>query len=164
MTIPGTFEEAQYAAVADGRYLIRRAFRIIDQEARKKGLDPLAFQALVQLAGVGSATRTVTELAVRLDVPRGLASRLATDLEGLALVDRLRSPDDGRVTLVRATSAGLDMVDYVFARCLHSLTALQDEMTYEKRAAVLRNWARNFAVTDILVPPEATETAPTPSL
>jgi len=164
MTIPGAFEEAQYAAVADGRYLIRRAFRIIDQEARKVGLDPLAFQALVQLAGAESATRTVSDLAVRLDVPRGLASRLATDLEGLALVDRLRSPDDKRVTLVRATSAGLDTVEHVFKRCLHSLTALQDEMTYEKRAAVLRNWARNFAVTDVIVPPEGISTAPTPSL
>jgi DNA-binding MarR family transcriptional regulator len=128
------------------------------------GLDPLAFQALVQLAGAESATRTVTDLAVRLDIPRGLASRLATDLEGLALVDRLRSPDDKRVTLVRATSAGLDMVDHVFERCLHSLSALQDEMTYDKRASVLRNWARNFAVTDLVVPPEAIPTAPTASL
>jgi DNA-binding MarR family transcriptional regulator len=164
MTIPGAFEESQYAAVADGRYLIRRAFRIIDQEARKMGVDPLAFQALVQLAGVGTATRSVTDLAVRLDIPRGLASRLATDLEGLALVDRLRSPDDKRVTLVRATSAGLDMVDHVFVRCLRSLTALQDEMPYEKRAAVLRNWARNFAITDVIMPPEGIPTAPTPSL
>jgi DNA-binding MarR family transcriptional regulator len=163
MTIPGAFEETQYSAVADGRYLIRRAFRIIDQQARKRGLDPLAFQALVQLAGAESATRTVTDLAVRLDIPRGLASRLATDLEGLALVDRLRSPDDKRVTLVRATSAGLDTVDQVFERCLHSLTALQDEMTHEKRAAVIRNWARNFAVTDIVLPPEAIATSPTPS-
>ena len=81
MTIPGAFEESQYAAVADGRYLIRRAFRIIDQEARRMGTDPLAFQALVQLAGVRSATRTVTDLSVRLDIPRGLASRLA----GIAL-------------------------------------------------------------------------------
>jgi DNA-binding MarR family transcriptional regulator len=128
------------------------------------GLDPLAFQALVQLAGAESATRTVTDLAVRLDIPRGLASRLATDLEGLALVDRLRSPDDKRVTLVRATSAGLAMVDHVFERCLHSLSALQDEMTYDKRASVLRNWARNFAVTDLVVPPEAIPTAPTASL
>lgn len=163
MTIPGAFEETQYSAVADGRYLIRRAFRIIDQQARKRGLDPLAFQALVQLAGAESATRTVTDLAVRLDIPRGLASRLATDLEGLTLVDRLRSPDDKRVTLVRATSAGLDTVDQVFERCLHSLTALQDEMTHEKRAAVIRNWARNFAVTDIVLPPGAIATSPTPS-
>jgi len=36
-------------------------------------------------------------------------------------------------------------------------------MTYEKWAAVLRNWARNFAVTDVVVPPEATPTAPTRS-
>jgi DNA-binding MarR family transcriptional regulator len=117
----------------------------------------------VQLAGAESATRTVTDLAVRLDIPRGLASRLATDLEGLALVNRLRSPHDKRVTLVRATPAGLDTVDHVFRRCMHSLTALQDEMTYEKRAAVLRNWARNFAVFDVAVPPEVSSTTPGPS-
>jgi DNA-binding MarR family transcriptional regulator len=129
------------------------------------GLDPLAFQALVQLAGVRTATRTVTDLSVRLDIPRGLASRLATDLQALALVDRVPSPDDKRVTLVRATPAGLEMVDRVFERCLRSLTALQDEMTYDKRAAVLQNWARNFAVTNLVVPPEAIPTtAPTSGL
>ena len=70
----------------------------------------------MQLAGAESATRTVTDLAVRLDIPRGLASRLATGLEALALVDRLPSPDDKRVTLVRAAPAGLDTVEQVFQR------------------------------------------------
>ena len=37
-------------------------------------------------------------------------------------------------------------------------------MTHDKRAAALRNWAGNFAVTDLVVPPEAIPTAPTPSL
>ena len=46
---------------------------------------------LVQLAGAELAVRTVTNLAVRLDIPRRLASRLATDLEGLALDAGARS-------------------------------------------------------------------------
>jgi hypothetical protein len=61
--------------------------------------------------------------------------------------------------------SGLEMVERVFERCLRSLTALQDEMTYEKRAAVLQNWARNFAVTDLVLPREAIPTtAPTAGL
>ena len=41
---------------------------MIDEEARKLGLDSLANQLMVQLRGAPGRTRTVSELAVRLDV------------------------------------------------------------------------------------------------
>jgi len=141
-------------AVANGRYLMRRAFRIIDQEARRAGLDPLAFQALVQLAGIPSRTRTVSELALRLDVPPGLASRLAGNLEELGMVERRRSSGDRRVTLVQATTVGMDTVHAVFEDCGQALQVLRDDLGFDKRAAALRQWARNFGVTEMLGTPE----------
>jgi DNA-binding MarR family transcriptional regulator len=148
------FDDAHLEAVANGRYLMRRAFRIIDQEARRTGVDPLAFQALVQLAGLPSRTRTVSDLAVRLDVPRGLASRLASSLEEVGLVQRIRSPGDKRVTLVQVTDEGMETVQAVFGACRRALEVLQDDLEYDKRAAALRQWARNFAVEGVLARPE----------
>jgi DNA-binding MarR family transcriptional regulator len=152
-TRSGRFEDEYLEAVANGRYLFRRAFRIIDGEARRADLDPLAFQALVQLAGLASRERSVSELAVRLDVPPGLVSRLALGLEEMALVERVRSTDDRRVTMVRITTAGLELVETVFARCQRALDALQDDLSDDKRAAALRIWAMNFGVEDVLADP-----------
>src|ERR1700722_6414989 len=69
MADPRTPPEPHEAAIADARFLMRRAFRMIDDEARKIGLDPLAHQLLVQLRGAPALTHTVSELAVRLDIP-----------------------------------------------------------------------------------------------
>jgi DNA-binding MarR family transcriptional regulator len=140
------YTEAQLAAVADGRYLFRRAFRIIDAEARRAGLDPLAFQALVQLIGAPTRTRTVGELATRLDVPAGLVSRLLGDLEGLGYIGRLPSPEDGRVKLVRATATAEDLVVAVYARVRTKFQDLRDDLDDDRRREALQVWADNFGV------------------
>jgi DNA-binding MarR family transcriptional regulator len=140
------FTDAQLTAVADGRYLFRRAFRIIDAEARRVGLDPLAFQALVQLIGAPARTRTVGELAARLDVPAGLVSRLLGDLERLGYIGRLPSPEDGRVKLVRATTTAQDLVVAVYARVRTKFHGLRDDLDDDRRREALQVWADNFGV------------------
>lgn len=40
-----------FIAVARIRYIMRKVFRIIDEHAKKLGLDPLAHQALLQVYG-----------------------------------------------------------------------------------------------------------------
>ncbi|HME49164.1 MarR family winged helix-turn-helix transcriptional regulator [Mycobacterium sp.] len=140
------FTDAQLGAVADARYLMRRAFRIIDNEARRIGLDPLAFQALVQLMGAPTRSRTVGELATRLDVPAGLVSRLLGDLERLGHVRRLPSPEDGRVKLVRATASAEDLVFTVYARVRTRFHGLRDDLDDDRRREALQVWADNFGV------------------
>jgi DNA-binding MarR family transcriptional regulator len=140
------YTDAQLAAVADARYLMRRAFRIIDAEARRIGLDPLAFQALVQLMGAPTRSRTVGELATRLDVPAGLVSRLLGDLEQLDYIWRMPSPEDGRVKLVQATPQAKDLVFTVYARVRTKFQDLRDDLDEDRRRAALQNWADNFGV------------------
>lgn len=135
---------SRLAAIADSRYYIRRAFRIIDDEARKAGLDPLECQALVQLVGTPDATRSVTDLAQRLDVPRGLVSRIAKALEERGLVTRTQSSEDGRVTLVTTTLEGRELVRSVDAAAQPRFEELQREMSAERRHEALRIWAGNF--------------------
>jgi DNA-binding MarR family transcriptional regulator len=140
------FTDAQLTAVADARYLMRRAFRIIDAEARRIGLDPLAFQALVQLMGAPARSRTVGELATRLDVPAGLVSRLLRDLERLGYIGRLPSPEDGRVKLVQATTTAEDLVFTVYARVRTKFHDLRDDLDDDRRREALQVWADNFGV------------------
>jgi DNA-binding MarR family transcriptional regulator len=146
MAEPRTPPDPHEAAVADARFLMRRAFRMIDDEARKLGLDPLANQLLVQLRGAPAVTRTVSELAVRLDIPLNLASRLARDLDRRGLVERLQSPDDGRVRLIRATDEGIDLARRIGDRARVRFTELQGGFSEEQRRAALLVWAGNLGV------------------
>jgi DNA-binding MarR family transcriptional regulator len=146
MADPRTPPEPHEAAIADARFLMRRAFRMIDDEARKLGLDPLAHQLLVQLRGAPALTHTVSELAVRLDIPLNLASRLATDLDRRGLVERLQSPDDGRVRLIRATDEGVDLARQVGDRARVRFTELQHGFSARQRRAALQVWAGNLGV------------------
>lgn len=140
------YDDDQLMAVADARYLMRRAFRMIDTEARKVDLDPLAFQALVQLMGVPSRTRTVGELAERLDVPPGLVSRLIKDLEAFGYANRLPSAEDRRVKLVRITEPGERLVLDLYRRVRGKFSALTDDLDEERRVRALAVWADNFSV------------------
>jgi DNA-binding MarR family transcriptional regulator len=140
--------DAHLAAVADSRYLMRRAFRMVDEEARKAGLDPLASQALGQIVGTPRRTRSITELATRLDVPLGLVSRLARQLEDRGLVVRAQSPDDGRVTLVSATPEGEEVAQGINDVLQSRFQALREVLSYEERVAALDVWAGNFGVRD----------------
>jgi DNA-binding MarR family transcriptional regulator len=144
--VAAEFTHAQLAAVADGRYLFRRAFRIIDAEARRISLDPLAFQVIVQLIGAPTRTRTVGELATRLDVPAGLVSRLLGDLERRGYIGRLPSPEDGRVKLVRATETAEDLVVAVYTRVRTKFQDLRDDLDDDRRRHALQIWADNFGV------------------
>jgi DNA-binding MarR family transcriptional regulator len=146
MADPRTPPEPHEAAIADARFLMRRAFRMIDDEARKLGIDPLAHQLLVQLRGAPALTHTVSELAVRLDIPLNLASRLAADLDRRGLVERLQSPDDGRVRLIRATDEGIDLARRIGDRARVRFTELQHGFSAQQRRAALQVWAGNLGV------------------
>jgi DNA-binding MarR family transcriptional regulator len=143
---PEFYDDAYQAAVADARFLMRRAFRMIDEEARKVGLDPLENQLLVQLRGAPALTRSVSDLASRLDVALGLVSRLAKELERRKLVFRKQSPDDGRVTLVCALAKGENLAIAVAENVQARFKTLQDEFSEEHRRAALQVWANNFGV------------------
>ena len=147
-------QDAAYAeAVADARYLLRRAFRLIDEEARKVGLGALEHQLIVQLRGAASLTYSVSDLAVRLDVQLNLVSRIATELEKRNLVVRERSASDGRVTLVRATPEAVNLARRVAERIRPHFDNLQAEFSLERRKRALEIWAQNFGI-PVVIPEE----------
>jgi DNA-binding MarR family transcriptional regulator len=93
---------AYWRGIAEARYVIRKITRIVDEQARRAGLEPLEYQALIQILGAPSPRR-ISDLAERLDIPPALASRLVGRLESDGLVKRTPSTTDKRSIYVIAT-------------------------------------------------------------
>jgi DNA-binding MarR family transcriptional regulator len=75
-----------------------------------------------------------------------LVSRLLGELERLGHVGRLPSPADGRVKLVRATTAAEDLVVTVYARVRTKFQDLRDDLDDDRRRQALQVWADKFGV------------------
>jgi DNA-binding MarR family transcriptional regulator len=91
--------------VAQARYVVRKIVRIVHEQAKRAGLDPLEHQALVQLYGA-DAGLSVSRLAERLDVAPAVGSRLIKVLAKKDLVVREQSEADKRIMHVIVTDAG----------------------------------------------------------
>src|SRR5947207_1818166 len=65
-----------FSCVAETRYVLRKVLRIVEDEAKVAGLDPLEHQALLQIYGHGKGALQVKQVAARLDVTPAFASVL----------------------------------------------------------------------------------------
>lgn len=95
-----------FHGIAEARHVVRKVFRIVDEQARQAGLEPLEHQALIQIFGSPESHLRVNEVAERLDIAAAFASRLLRSLEKRGLVDRSASEHDRRITLVEVTPEG----------------------------------------------------------
>ena len=102
-----------FAGVAEARYVLRKVFRIVEEQAKKFGLDPLAHQALIQIYGSPEMELQVNQIANRLDITPAFASSLVKILADKDLVARRRDERDQRVTYVSITSQGRDVMDNI---------------------------------------------------
>jgi DNA-binding MarR family transcriptional regulator len=100
--------QAYMHSVAQARFVVRKVLRIVHEQAKRAGLDPLEHEALLQIYGTDEADLlSVNRLADLLDVAPALASRVLKALATKGLVRREQSRTDKRVTLVTATEAGV---------------------------------------------------------
>ena len=131
-----------FEGVSRARYVVRRIFRIFDEEAGGVGLEPLQHQALIQVCGREAVVGVrVSSIAEWLDIPPALASRLVRDLREKGLVERRSSDADGRVTLVVPTSHGRELLARI-SRAVHSHVAyFQSQLTQEDRSSALAIFA-----------------------
>ena len=99
-------KHAYFQGIAEARFVVRKCFRIVDEQARKAGLDPLEHQALIQVYGDADQSLPVSRLAERLDVSTAFASKLAKGLERAGYAARTQGDADQRVTNVEMTARG----------------------------------------------------------
>lgn len=131
-----TFDGYGYG-IAQARYVTRRVFRLVDDEAKKAGLDPLHHQALLQAFGAGPQRLTIGGLAERLDIGSALASRAVKELERRELVARRRNAHDRRMISVEVTGAGRELLQRIDAAAHDHVEHFQSQLTDGQRRAAL---------------------------
>ncbi|MEU7632332.1 MarR family transcriptional regulator [Nocardia sp. NPDC049220] len=128
--------------IAEARYVMRRVTRIINEEAKKRGFDPLQHQALLQTYGIRDGEQlTISGLGERLDVPAAFASRLVRKLESEGYVTRMHSERDKRVTFVQATDAGVQVLREIDEQVHRHVAYFQHSLSEHQRIAALSIFA-----------------------
>ncbi|CAM5203812.1 hypothetical protein CDEF62S_02958 [Castellaniella defragrans] len=110
-SVRGMKDKHQYFVnIANTRYALRKVFRIIEEQAKAQGLEPLEHQALLQIYGSTEKRLRIKDLALRLDIPAGFASTLARTLLAKGCVEKLKSADNRRVSFIGLTDNVEDLV------------------------------------------------------
>ncbi|MGH3277793.1 MAG: MarR family winged helix-turn-helix transcriptional regulator [Trebonia sp.] len=124
-------------SIAEARYVMRKVSRIVDDEAKLQGLDPLEHQAMLQAYGAGDKLRTVSKLAERLDVAPALASRVVNGLVAKGMVIRHSSQADKRVTEIEISEQGAELIRKIDQRVHIHMDYFQTQLTEPQRLAAL---------------------------
>lgn len=130
-----------FCDIADTRSLARRVFRLIDEEARTAGLDPLEHQALVQVFGSRAGTLQMKDLAGRLDVTADVASKTVRSLERKGYANRSRSEVDRRGINVTPTEKAGELLSSI-DRCVRAdIARLQRGLPRQLQLVALQMFA-----------------------
>lgn len=123
--------------VAQARFVMRKALRILDDSAKAFGLDGLEHQALLQIAGTPSGSLAIHSLADRLDIVPPFASRLVKQLESKELILRSRPHEDRRVILTRISPKGIELLGKIDRDIHYEIAHFQRGIGGQERAAAL---------------------------
>lgn len=109
--------KAEFEALAQFRYHLRRFLRFSEEVTRRKGVTPLQYQLMLQIKGFpGREWATVVELAERLQAKHHGVVALISRCEKAGLVTRNVSRSDMRLVEVQLTKKG--------EQCLEQLALL----------------------------------------
>ena len=106
---------AEYRALAQFRYQIRRYLHFSEEQARRYGLEPQQHQLLLAIKGLPEDVQpTIGELAGRMQLKHHSMVELVDRLENHGYVTRISGRDDRRQVIVHLSRAG--------SRVLHQLS------------------------------------------
>jgi DNA-binding MarR family transcriptional regulator len=133
----GATARRYFHGVADARFIIRKVFRIVDERAKNRGLDALEHQALIQIYGLRENAVRVGTVAERLDIAAAFASKLVKALNAKGYVESAPSPDDQRVSHLKATAAGAKLLAEIDADVRFHVDFFTRGLTAEQKTAAL---------------------------
>jgi DNA-binding MarR family transcriptional regulator len=132
-------KNADYRALAEFRYQIRRFLKLSEQAARAAKLEPQHHQLLLALKGLPEGKEaTVGYLAQRLYLQHHSLVELIDRLESRRLVRRFRGQNDRRIVYVRITARG--------EKTLRLLSLHHRELLREAGPALVRALGRVVAL------------------
>ena len=105
--LTGDLTPAEYRALAEFRYQIRRFLRFSEEQARSSGLEPQQHQLLLAIKGLPEGkTATIRELALRLQLRHHSTVELIDRLELRGLIERKAGEKDRREVMIELTKSG----------------------------------------------------------
>lgn len=123
---PRQLDRADYCALADFRYLIRRFLEFSQSAAGRAGLTARQHQALLAIKGFPrDESPTVGDLAERLRIQHHSAVELVDRLAEAGLVTRIHDLHDRRRVLLALTGAAEERLASLSASHLEELHALR---------------------------------------
>ena len=115
-------KSAEYRALAELRYHIRRYLECSDSAARAAGLEPRQYQLLLALKGLAAGTDpTIGNLAENLQIRHHSAVELVDRAERNGLVKRQRTDANRSVVLVGLTKKGDELIANAVAARLEEM-------------------------------------------
>ena len=133
----GADRSPYFQGVAAARHAVRKIFRMVEEVAKKAGIDPLAHQALIQVYGSPNAELRVKEIAERLDISPAFASSLVKGLVEKGLLTRSKVGGDRRVTLVSISKNGKQLLHAVDEQVQLHVDYFNKQVTPEEREAAV---------------------------
>lgn len=104
---PGDLSVAEYRALAEFRYQIRRFLRFSEEQARASGLEPRQHQLLLAIKGLPADEKaTIGEISSRLQLRHHSTVELIDRLARRGFVTRVRGETDRREVLIELTRSG----------------------------------------------------------
>ena len=134
--LEGDALEQYFHGVAEARYVVRKVFRIVDEQAKAADLEPLEHQALIQILGAPKPFRVI-DLADRLDIAPAFASRLAKRLEDRGLVERSAALVDRRSKYLTPTPRAREVLAQIDENVHLHVDYFQRQLTHDERVAAL---------------------------
>jgi DNA-binding MarR family transcriptional regulator len=99
--------DAEYIALAEFRYQLRRFSRNMEDEVRKLGVNPQQYQVVLAVRGLPAGqAATVTRLAERMQLNHNSMVELIDRCEHAGLLRRTRSDADRRQVILVITGRG----------------------------------------------------------
>jgi len=126
------FTPEEAARVAEFRAALRRFLRTSERNARAAGLTPQRYMLLLMIKGAPdhSERSTVTQLAERMQLAQSTVTELVRRAEETGLIDRQRSPQDGRIAYLRLSAEGERRLSLSFTSNESERQALLDAFSH----------------------------------
>lgn len=110
--MPRTITPAEYRALAEVRYRLRKFVNFSEAEARAVGLEPQQHQLILALRGLPEdATPTIGRVAERLQIQHNSAVELVSRSVDRGLVVKRPSEDDRRAVHLAITQRGARLLE-----------------------------------------------------